>query len=216
MKSEKALLRKYEDDLHVSGTGVIVMGAWSVVRVIIELIVNPKEYFEPVDDDPVVRVITVIVMIAFIALLIAIVLKIHLYIGLNAIKDARGEEHKKRYCTGTVIYTVFSVAALALYKDDLVNNLEHIDTTIAEILVDLTTIYILIVVVLSSSKIRKLREELSGSPEGEDPGEKLSGSPEGEDPGEELSGSPEGKNPGEELSGSPEEKDSGEELLREG
>ncbi len=48
MESEKVLLRKYEDDLNVSGMGVIILGAWSIVKLIMQNIYLAKKtsYFD--------------------------------------------------------------------------------------------------------------------------------------------------------------------------
>ena len=51
MNTEKAELRKYEDDLNVSGMGVIIMGAWSIVRVLIGLFMNTKDFLNPDDEE---------------------------------------------------------------------------------------------------------------------------------------------------------------------
>ena len=163
MKSEKALLRKYEDDLHVGGIGVIIMGVWSIVKVLIEIFTNTKEFFDVESDDPVEKALTIIVILVFIGAVSVIVMYIHLYIGLNAMKAARGLKYKKRFHIVTIIYTVISIAALITYKEDL-KDIQNIDTTIASILVDLTTIYILIVVFISAINIKKLKEKLFGEP----------------------------------------------------
>ena len=74
-------------------------------------------------------------------------------------REARGKPYKKRYLIPAVIYTIALVASLSLYGEDFQDE-EKLDTTIASILVDLTTIYLFIIVVRSALKIRKIRRDM--------------------------------------------------------
>ncbi|MBR5360403.1 MAG: hypothetical protein IK123_05890, partial [Lachnospiraceae bacterium] len=67
----------------------------------------------------------------------------------------RHQPHKKGYYTGAIILLILSVAGMFTYVDEL-KDLDSIDTTIASFIVDLTTIYILGIVISSTRKIRKL------------------------------------------------------------
>lgn len=158
MNTEKAELRRYEDDLNVSGAGVVVLGVWSIVRVLIELFLNTKEYLDFGSDDPDSAMMGMIVVIAIIVIVSFVIMKIHLYIGLNAMRAAKGREHKGGYFVAAIIIAVLSVLSLSTYVEDL-QKLDRLDTTLASMLVDITTIYIFIVVILSSIKIRKLKGE---------------------------------------------------------
>ncbi len=160
MDNDKATLRRYEDDLNVSGIGVIILGAWSVLKVFMQLILEIKEdiSFKEIEDGQ--RAIAIGVFVAMIAVIILIfflIFKIHLYIGLNAARAARGEPYKKGYYKGAVILLVLSVFGLSAYVNDL-KDIENIDTTIASFIVDLTTIYILWTIVSSTRKIRAFKE----------------------------------------------------------
>ncbi len=158
MNTEKAELRRYEDDLNVSGTGVIVLGAWSIIRVLIELFMNTKEYLNFDGEDPDSAMMGMVLVIAIIVVVSFVIMKIHLYIGLNAMRAAKGREHKEGYFVAAIIIAVLSVLSLATYAEDL-QDLDKIDTTLASILVDITTIYIFIVVIVSSIRIKKIKGE---------------------------------------------------------
>ena len=158
MNSDKALLRKYEDDLNVSGTGVIIMGAWSIVRVLIELFMNGKEFLNIDEEDPQFFMIGMIIVFALVAVIAVGVMSVHLYIGLNAIRAARGKEYKKGYYAAAIIVTVLSFLSLATYINDL-QDLEKIDITLASMLVDITTTYFFLVVIISSVRIKGIKVE---------------------------------------------------------
>ncbi len=158
MNSDKALLRKYEDDLNVSGTGVIIMGAWSIVRVLIELFMNGKEFLNIDEEDPQFFMIGMIIVFALVAVIAVGVMSVHLYIGLNAIRAARGKKYKKGYYAAAIIVTVLSVLSLATYINDF-QDLEKIDMTLASMLVDITTTYFFLVVIISSVRIKGIKGE---------------------------------------------------------
>ncbi len=158
MGSEKAILRRYEDDLNVCGVGVIILGAWDIMKVIMQLLTESKELFNIEVDEgaEVVETIIIIGIIVVLLLLCFLIFKLHLYIGLNASRAAKGQPYKKGYYIAAIILLVLSVASMAAYIDEILNT-ENMDTTIASVIVDLTTIYILATVVNSTSKIRKLK-----------------------------------------------------------
>ncbi len=157
--SDKAKLRRYEDDLNVSGTGIVIMGAWSIVKLIMDLFLESKEYFAFEADSKFEYAFGVTFVLIFVAIISLIVIKIHLYIGLNAIKASKGREHKKGYFAGSVIILIIMVLCLLFYIEKF-QDIDNIDTTISALLVDLTTIYILAVVVISTVKIKKLRKKM--------------------------------------------------------
>ncbi|MCR4655466.1 MAG: hypothetical protein K5770_04455 [Lachnospiraceae bacterium] len=159
MDNYKVKLRRYEDDLNVGGLGIIILGAWDVLKVIMHAIMTAKndiDLKEFADDERAMAIVVIIVIIAVILLMALLIFRIHIYIGMNASKAARGEPYKKGYYKGAVILLVLSVLSMFTYIEEL-KDLENIDTTIASIIVDLTAIYILWVVVSSTRKIRELK-----------------------------------------------------------
>ncbi|MCR4589489.1 MAG: hypothetical protein K5668_01545 [Lachnospiraceae bacterium] len=158
MNSEKAELRRYEDDLNVSGTGVVILGAWSVIRALIEIATNAKEIFKTAEINTFFeKVVAVVIILGVIGIISFIIMKVYLYIGLNAMRAAKGKPHKKGYLAAAIIITVISVLSLSSYIDNI-QVLKNIDTTIASFLVDITTIYILILVIVSSFRIKKIKK----------------------------------------------------------
>ena len=159
MGNDTAKLRRYRDDLNVGGLGVVILGAWDVLKVIMYVIFEAKKEInleEFVDDERTIVVAIYIAIIAVVLLMALLIFMIHMYIGLNASKAAKSEPYKKGYYTGAIILLVLSVLGMFAYFDKR-RDLENIDTTIASFIVDLTMIYILWVVVSSTRKIRALK-----------------------------------------------------------
>ena len=162
MNSEKALLRRHEDNLNVCGMGVIILGAWGVLKVIMQAFMEAKDIFqfdlEVTDEEKAVTLLAVIAIVAILILLSALIFLFHIYIGRNAMKNAKGQPYKKGYFVWAVILLVLSVLGMLTYVDEI-KETENLETTIASIIVDLTTIYILVDLVMSTQKIKQIRAE---------------------------------------------------------
>ncbi len=156
MESEKARLRRYENELHISGLGVVVFGIWSVLKTIIQIFMNPDELGIDLKDvfSNFVAWITVIVIVAIFCLVIT---AFHLYIGINASRAARGKNYKKGYVVATVIVLLINVLSMYAYKDSF-QDTKNIETNIASFLVDITSVYVFFVILRSTFVIKKLRK----------------------------------------------------------
>lgn len=156
MGDEKVRLRRYKDDLYVSGQGILVMGIWSAIKFIMQIFLMPNDDLKPDTDDPMLRVVYMAVVIILVAIIMLIILRLHFYISLNAIRAAKGKRYKKGYYFAAIIFLALTVLSMTGYKD-MFKKPENIDTTIASMLVDLTTIYIFVIVIISTNKIKTLK-----------------------------------------------------------
>jgi len=156
MGDEKVRLRRYKDDLYVSGQGILVMGIWSAIKFIMQIFLMPNDDLKPDTDDPMLRVVYMAVVIILVAIIMLLILRLHFYIGLNAIRAAKGKRYKKGYYFAAIILLAITVLSMTGYKD-MFKKPENIDTTIASMLVDLTTIYIFVIVIISTNKIKTLK-----------------------------------------------------------
>jgi len=159
---EKIRLRKYEDDLNAGGMGVIVLCLWSVLKILVQIFLETKESVDLSDTEPWMRVVVYIVVMLFLALILSGIFLVHLYIGLNAMRAAKSKEYKKGYFIAAVILLILAIISLYSYKSRL-QDTEHLDTTIASIIVDLTSIYVFALVVCSTLKIRRIKKGIGNS-----------------------------------------------------
>ena len=161
MDSDACALRKYEDNLNVCGIGVVILSAWDVFKVAMQFLTKMKDFagdffdqFE--EEDKGYALGFFIVLIVVILLVIALVFLLHAYIGLNASRAAKRLPYKKGYYVWAVILLVLSVLSLFAYVDKI-SDLEEIDTTVASLIIDLTFIYILGTIVISTRRIKALK-----------------------------------------------------------
>ncbi len=83
MDNDKVKLRRYEDDLNVGGIGVIILGAWDVLKVIMHLIIEAKNDInldEFANEDKTLAVVMIAAIIAVILLFVLLIFKLHWYI----------------------------------------------------------------------------------------------------------------------------------------
>lgn len=160
--SGKALLRRHEDNLNVCGMGVIILGAWDILKVIMQLLLEAKDMFnidlELPEEDKAMTMFVIVFVVAILILLCSLIFLFHVYIGRNAMKDAKGLPCKKGYFIWATILLVVSLLGTTTYLD-AIKEAEAVSTAIASIIVDITSIYILANLVISSRKVKKLRTE---------------------------------------------------------
>ena len=103
MDNHDILLRKYEDNLNVCGIGVIMFGAWGVLKIVMQVFANASSeiinIFNEIKDhtDRFTNLCFIVVILMMILILIiAPVFLLHMYIGLNASRAAKGLSYKKR------------------------------------------------------------------------------------------------------------------------
>ena len=158
MGSEKAKLRRYEDDLNVSGTGALIMGVWMLVKTLIQAMMTPIFKIDMSNEDPALVPMIKVAIVVIISLLVCLSVLAHLYIGINAIRDARGKEYKKGYRKLSAFLMVLTLLGFAMYND-LLSRTETFLMSIASMIVDVTSIYIFAIILRSSGKIKQLRAE---------------------------------------------------------
>ncbi|MCR4705162.1 MAG: hypothetical protein K5641_03760 [Lachnospiraceae bacterium] len=152
----KAMLRRYENDLYVSGVGILIMGGWTVLKLVMELFLKSKDYFQPKTAE---EMAVVAVILAVTLVMVLLIVRIHFYIGMNAIRAAKGRAYKKSYFKWAVIMLILTLSGLLVYAD-ILKDPNNIDTNLASMLVDLTTIYIFLIVIISTKRIKNLKTKM--------------------------------------------------------
>ena len=148
-------------NIYISGLGVILMGFWNVIKVAISLTVGAEKLSrqdvinEMTEDE---RVLFLIVTYVVLVLFDIFVIFFHTHIGLNAMRRAKGKKFRKSYFFWSVILVVIVSIGIPSYFTNL-QNMENIDSVIAAVLVDLTMIFILGDIIISSTKLKKLEKK---------------------------------------------------------
>ena len=158
MENDKIKLRRFEDDLNVSGTGVIVMGAWAAVKSIAEMFLGTDNVFTLIGSDTENRTLIIVIAVVLVLIVLSVIISLHIHVGINAIRASKGQKYKKSYLAVTAIILILMIISFISYKD-IFKDMDNLDTSIASFLVDLTTIYIYAAVIRSSHMIRSIKKK---------------------------------------------------------
>ena len=171
MQSGNAELRRYEDDLYVSGFGIIIMGIWSVLKsYIISFLGTKQEYditpetlgIDVATDDQKLYLALFFLVLAVIAIIAYI---LHFYVGFNAMREAKGKRHM-RYRASAYFVLIIDIVFLVIYPLMIYGVLADPEfnaqeTLGASIIVDLTTIFIVASVIVSGRRIIKIKQKIT-------------------------------------------------------
>jgi hypothetical protein len=146
-------LRRWQNMLTISGMGVIVFGAWSVLKTIL-LLVFRQELVSNIPDDIVERVI----LYVLVGVLLLIDFSVRLFVGLSARAEGFGKKKGWAYLVIAVLIALSSVSSLVTVFFGTGNTpiLELIVSTIVEI----TSLAAVIEMLAAAVMVRKLRKEL--------------------------------------------------------
>ena len=152
-------LRKYQSSLMISGTGVILFGAWSIAKVILLIVYKPElitdALTEPIDAFFVVTLVVVL------ALTLVPNLLLRMYVGLSAHAVARGRKRGYAYIViawGMALLPVVSTVVrlvLLFQSGDLHADIVADDVIVS--LVDVASTTALVEVAVSGMRIKKLQ-----------------------------------------------------------
>lgn len=148
-------------NIYISGLGVVLMGFWNVIKVFITLNVGAERFQKdaiiadiPDDEKWIFYLISYVILLV----LSAIVIFIHNFVGLNAMRRAKGKKFRKSYILAAIIFFIVVFCGIPSYFTNL-KDLKNIDSVIAAVIVDLTLIFILGDIIISSFKLKKIEEK---------------------------------------------------------
>ncbi len=150
-------LRRFRDHLRISGMGIIVFGFWSVIRTTIYAITNRKELMSDVTESVDPELAATIYAITFAVILIFILI-MRWFMGIRAIREAKGQKAGSMYILLAFLYVVTYIAVLALeifdYKDMQISLIEEIVTVI----VDLTSLSMFVELLYAVIQVRAMKK----------------------------------------------------------
>ena len=177
---EQAKLRKYEHTLAISGVGVMAFGIWSVIKAAIYYILVPvKEVGRAFYDMTMLPDEAAVfsdksygyLAISGIMLFLLIDLLLRLYIGRAAFQDGRKIRRRRiTYVIAAMFVTVGAIASpilefFAFGSDTASEWNQMVDTGSVSVIIELTSLLVLIELIVSAIMVRKLRKRLYVSEE---------------------------------------------------
>ena len=150
-QEEQILLRKHRDTLYISGNGIMVFGAWSLIQSFFYATILQQELKDMVGlESNYPEGLLYIVMFVLVAIEIAF----RLYIGFSARAVSKGKKKSPAYLVTCILVTLY-------YLFILIENISDpsrygILRYIITIILDLTSLYIHVEVVYAGIKVRKI------------------------------------------------------------
>lgn len=154
-------LRRRQSILSVTGNGVMFLGMWSFLKINLYFILGRSAFLEEIIQDESIDEGTLLLVMYIISMIIAsLEFFFRIRVGRGAIAEARDRNKPKRYIgmAMTLIilyafYVIFTVLNLDFYKDSFWDQL-------ASMIVDVTSLVMLIELVSSASVLRKLKHQM--------------------------------------------------------
>ena len=152
-------IRKTEINLVTLGTGVVLFGAWTFVKVVLSTLLYSDGMFDSMDELGEFRDIAVIITYILIFLAAVIIFLIHFYVGMSARAEGKGKRKTALYPTVTGIIVFFDLLLLApeaylLFTGD--NTLTYIIITL---IIDVTSMVIHLELLINAIAIRRLKKK---------------------------------------------------------
>ncbi|MBR2086878.1 MAG: hypothetical protein IJ906_07060 [Oscillospiraceae bacterium] len=158
MNSSERELRRCRDHLASIGTGILMFGAWSVIKLNMELFVSKWDALETLPQEK--RWIGVLILLVIDSFLSLTILAWNLFVGLSARSEGRkGRKH--------VLYLVLAAGMIVLYIPTLIGEIEdfsdrfdNLGMGIVTVYIDLTIIVTLIELEYAAIKSKILQKKL--------------------------------------------------------
>ena len=165
-------LRKYEHSLVISGAGIIMFGAWNIIKTALFFVITPidKVYDELTQniqldwsDVPFSEETCMYFLLVAILILLLMSLALRLYIGRAAIQEGR---HIRRHRAVYIVLTamigavlIFSIIArISAFLNGTETLSEITGSSTVSVFVDVTSLFCAVELIIASIMVRRLRK----------------------------------------------------------
>ena len=156
----KKRLRRNQNYLVMIGTGVIILGFWSVIKTVMFLILEPQDitgFFSTVQVSGMPIHTSYLVLVV----LLGIELAVRLFVGLCARSEGFGSKQGPVYVVFAIFLSLFHLAAIVASIASGFRFYDNPMDAAVSLLMDLTSLVTLVELVNSAFKVRWLSRELS-------------------------------------------------------
>ena len=167
------LIRRSQNTLIVVGSGTILFSIWTVVKTLGSLILLNDEAVAAIrktaDEIGIILSDQILFYIELAVTLIAMLLflAVRTYIGLAAISEGRGIRRRMGYLILAVIMIIFNITAVVMNFVSTTSQDSHAvfseDTSLSAHIIEITSIVMLVELVFSAIRIRRVRKRVSQS-----------------------------------------------------
>ena len=156
--TDKEIIRKLRHNLYISGIGVIALGVWGCMKATMTMYLS-KGGIDTSDVEAEELPLYLGALLVMLIILNIIIIAFHLFVGLNAMKAGKVGNRKKAYLYVAAFMGILSLFSFVGDYEVVRNDIKQIDVAIASFLVDVTFVFIILDIIYSSAKIRKLEKQ---------------------------------------------------------
>lgn len=152
-------LRRFENLLVLSGSGVIIFGLWSCVKAVLGMIFKTDDIVEAFGGDVFVRFLVIFIYIV-IGIFLLIDLGLRVFIGLSARREGLGKKKSFVYVIFAILLTIASSYSTV---DTIISEFQSTETLLemlVTVFVEITSLIVMIEMIVSAFVVKKLRKEL--------------------------------------------------------
>ncbi len=143
-----------------SGGGVILLGLWSIIKGLLTVYLQFDDIVEPQMltelGENAVFLKPIMIVMSFIGL--GFVLLLRLFVGLNAYREGRGRRFRRTYPFFAIILFLLGLIGFILELRVLFSSDSAKDTTLATLLLDLASLFILFQTLAAVFSVRRLQK----------------------------------------------------------
>ena len=169
-QAEKMRLRKDENTLTVVGSGVILFGVWTVVKMVLQEINRFPEFMAELGADELgfeetgladlgldPNLLAMAVAFTVVIIVYLMDLGLRVFVGLSARAEGRGRPQGRLYLILAGLLLVLSGLSFVSYVITYFSHSEYVVDADAAILVELTSFITLLQMIISAVRVRRAR-----------------------------------------------------------
>lgn len=154
-------LRKLKHTLYCDGLGVIMLGGWSVLKVVMSVLGGQDMFhFDEIDIDPENMLLLKIFSYIFLAVGVLVIFLFHYYIGKRAMNVGKKDSKKRLFLIPTGLYCISNSWSIPFSIEALRDNNESLDTLIVSLLIDIIFSFLLLDIIVLTIRVGKMQKKL--------------------------------------------------------
>ena len=159
--SKKRKLRRMENNLVISGTGLMIFMVWSIIRVLLFVYTYREEVMDLIRQDESWdgEDIPLPVLLLVFALILIVVALPSLYVAKCARDEGKGKKSRKGYIVLALILLI-PQASGALYSVLDIFDTDEVYAAVVTAAIDITVLWVLADTVFTAIRVKKYRIEL--------------------------------------------------------
>lgn len=154
----RAQIRRYKRNLEISGKAMILFGLWSVIKFILIIFMSSEAMEDLLGDVLELTDGALMLLWAAMSFIMTLVIAFNYYLGMSAVRYARGEKKSRFFLVITTLDLVGTVCSLPLYFMAPEGS-GNLDTGIASFILDVTTSLILFDILYCIFRVKKLEKK---------------------------------------------------------